>query len=63
MSSTGFLPVPQSHLLIDPPSPFASLAEWREFLTDMQAALAEYGALPEIVDAIADAEKAIRDRS
>jgi len=29
----------------------------------MQSALAEYGALPEIVDAIAAAEQAIRDRS
>lgn len=53
----------EQHLLIDPPSPFEPLQEWREFLIEMQTALADYGPLPEIKDAIAEAEQAIRDRS
>jgi len=44
-------------MLIDPPSPFATLAEWEAFAQEMRALDA-----PEAREALAEAEKVIAEK-
>lgn len=46
-------------MLIDPPSPFSPLAEWREFIADMESLLAEYPGDPDAISAIDEARDTI----
>lgn len=48
-------------LMIDEPTPFAPLSEWKEHLESLSRCLEEYGATPELREAIRVAEKAVAD--
>lgn len=54
--------MPQN-FLIDPPSPFADLAEWKEYLAELLEAVKEHGAQPDLAAAIADAEEVIAEKT
>jgi hypothetical protein len=55
--------MPKSDFLIDPPSPFADLEEWREYLAELLEAVKEHGAQSDLAEAIADAEKTIAEKT
>ena len=50
------------HFLIDPPSPFADLAAWKEYLEQLLEAVKVNGSHPDLAEAIADAEKTIAEK-
>ncbi|MBY0227602.1 MAG: hypothetical protein K2Q28_17520 [Hyphomicrobium sp.] len=51
----------QVYLMIDQPTPFSPLSEWKEHLEELAVALSQYGATPELREAIRVAERAIAD--
>lgn len=44
-------------MLIDPPSPFSSKAEWARFRKSVEAALDELPDAPELIEALAEAKR------
>jgi hypothetical protein len=49
-------------ILIDPPTPFDTLAEWKAFLAEMKSLEPSEADKPEVLAAIAEAEETIAEK-
>lgn len=49
-------------MIIDPPSPFAPLSDWCEFLGDMEASQATYPSDPDIAEHVRLAREMVADK-